>query len=50
MAPLDAIHLATAKQTGCDIVVTNDRHLGRKMGTDFEWLSLADLFSEPPLE
>ncbi len=39
----DAIHLATAKHIGCDFVLTNDRDLGRKMGADFKWLSLADL-------
>jgi predicted nucleic acid-binding protein len=43
----DAIHLATAKQAACDFVRTNDRNLGHKMGTQFKWLSIADL-SVPP--
>jgi predicted nucleic acid-binding protein len=39
----DAIHLATAKYTGCDVILTNDLDLGRKAQPDFKWLTLADL-------
>jgi uncharacterized protein len=37
----DSIHLATAKQTGCDVILTNDRELGRKARSDFEFLNLS---------
>jgi predicted nucleic acid-binding protein len=41
----DAIHLATALQSTCDFVVTNDERLGRKMPLQVRWLSLADMFA-----
>jgi predicted nucleic acid-binding protein len=39
----DAIHLATAKHTTCDILLTNDEKLGRKMPAHLKWLSLTNL-------
>jgi len=44
----DAIHLANAKHTGCDVILTNDLDLGRKVQPDFKWLTLADLSAGPP--
>jgi predicted nucleic acid-binding protein len=44
----DAIHLATAKQCACDLVLTNDKRLGRKMQAEFRWLSLSEMAASSP--
>lgn len=41
----DAIHLATAIQSTCDFVVTNDERLGRKMPSQLRWLGLSGMFA-----
>jgi predicted nucleic acid-binding protein len=43
----DSIHVATAKHSACDFVLTNDEKLGRKIEPSFKWLPLAGLSARP---
>lgn len=39
----DAIHVATATQSACDFVLTNDEQFGQRIPTPLQWLSLAQI-------
>lgn len=39
----DAIHVATARQSGCHYFLTEDDRLGRALGRGLEWLGLAQV-------
>jgi predicted nucleic acid-binding protein len=40
---IDAIHVASSRQTECDYFLTNDVRLGRKLGAGSRWLSLGEV-------
>jgi predicted nucleic acid-binding protein len=40
---LDAIHVATAHLYACNVFLTQDQELGRKVGPELRWLQLADV-------
>jgi uncharacterized protein len=40
---LDAIHVATARLYACNLFLTQDQDLGRKIGTEPRWLQLTDI-------
>jgi predicted nucleic acid-binding protein len=40
---LDAIHVATARLHACNLFLTQDQDLGRKIGTELRWLQLTDI-------
>jgi uncharacterized protein len=43
---MDAIHVATAKHYSCDLFLSQDKALGRKLSGELRWLQLADIESD----
>lgn len=39
----DAIHVATARLSGCDYFLTEDERLGRALADELKWLRLSDV-------
>jgi uncharacterized protein len=43
---MDAIHVARAKHYSCDLFLSQDKALGRKLNGELRWLQLAGIESE----
>jgi predicted nucleic acid-binding protein len=43
----DAIHVATAKHSACDCLLTNDERLGTRLDGQIRWLSLKQVMTVP---
>ena len=46
----DAIHVATALQSTCEFMVTNDEQFGRRIQTPLQWLSLSHVMTSAKTE
>ena len=46
----DAIHVATAIQSACDFMLTNDEQFGQRIPAPLQWLSLSQVTASPKAE